>query len=77
MNNSTISTNKQRGVYSEIINPDNSALYHTNPIGGPDESLYINTQQRQKIPKASGLSKKPELATHNRQAQKRKTMEKL
>jgi hypothetical protein len=36
MNNSRISTNKQRGVYSEIINPDNSTLYHNAAIAGPD-----------------------------------------
>lgn len=62
MNNSTITTNKQRGVYSEIINPDNSIIYHNATTTGPDESLYISTQQRQKIPKAVGISKKPELA---------------
>jgi hypothetical protein len=65
MNNSTITTNKQRGVYSEIINPDNSTIYHNATITGPDESLYISTQQRQKIPKAVGISKKPDL-TKNR-----------
>jgi hypothetical protein len=59
MNNSRINTNKQRGVYSEIINPDNSVIYHNATITGPDESLYISTQQRQKIPKATGLTKKP------------------
>ncbi len=36
MNNSRINTNKQRGVYSEIINPDNSVIYHNTTITGPD-----------------------------------------
>ena len=61
MNTSVISSNKQRGVYSEIINPDNSALYQNSAIGGPDESLYINTQKRQKIPRANGLKAKAEI----------------
>lgn len=76
MNNSTITTNKQRGVYSEIINPDNSLIYRDATITGPDESLYISTQQRQKIPKAVGLSKKPDISK-NKLQEKRKTMEKL
>lgn len=67
MNNSRITTNKQRGVYSEIINPDNSTIYHNTTITGPDESLYISTQQRQKIPKAIGLSKKPEIVKDHQQ----------
>lgn len=58
MNTSAISSNKQRGVYSEIINPDNSALYQGTGAVNPDESLYINTQRRQKIPRANGLKSK-------------------
>lgn len=62
MNTSMISTNKQRGVYSEIINPDNSALYQNGTVGGPDESLFINTQKRQKIPKANALKSKGDIS---------------
>ena len=78
MNSSFIHSNKQRGIYSEIIIPDNSGIYQGQLVGGPDESLYVHTQQRQKIPKASGLSKKNgTFSAHNRANQKRKTMEQL
>lgn len=78
MNNSAIHSNKQRGIYSEIIIPDNSTIYQNQLVGGPDESFYINTQQRQKIPKASALPKKDNnFNINNRASQKRKTMEKL
>jgi hypothetical protein len=78
MNNSAIHSSKQRGIYSEIIIPDNSLNYQNQIIGGPDESLYINTQQRQKIPKATALPKKDNAFNlNNRASQKRKTMEKL
>lgn len=61
-----------------MIIPDNSVTYQNAPIGGPDESLYINTQQRQKIPKANALPKKDSAFNlNNRATQKRKTMEKL
>jgi hypothetical protein len=77
MNNSAIHSNKQRGIYSEIIIPDNSGVYQ-NTSGGPDDNLYISTQQRQKIPKAAALSKKePAFQQGGRATQKRKTMEKL
>ena len=76
MNNSAIHSNKQRGIYSEIIIPDNSGVYQS--ASGPDDNLYISTQQRQKIPKATALSKKePALQPGGRATQKRKTMEKL
>jgi hypothetical protein len=78
MNTSSLSTNKQRGIYSEIIIPDNSAIYHNTVGGGPDESLYINTQQRQKIPKANALNRQGNsFNPSSRATQKRKTMEKL
>lgn len=61
-----------------MIIPDNSVIYQNQPISGPDESLYINTQQRQKIPKANALPKKDSAFNLNSRAtQKRKTMEKL
>ena len=78
MNNSALHSSKQRGIYSEMIIPDNSVSYQNQPIAGPDESLYINTQQRQKIPKANALPKKdPAFNLNSRATQKRKTMEKL
>jgi len=78
MNNSAVHSNKQRGIYSEIIIPDNSGVYQNQLVGGPDESLYINTQQRQRIPKASALPKRDNNFSLNGKAtQKRKTMEKL
>jgi len=78
MNNSAIHSNKQRGIYSEIIIPDNSALYQGGLVGGPDDSLYVHTQQRQKIPKANALPKKDSnFSLNNRASQKRKTMEHL
>ena len=77
MNTSTINSNKQRGVYSEIINPDNSALYQNAPAGAPDDSLFINTQRRQKIPKANALKSKGTISQFARQTEKRNTMEKL
>lgn len=78
MNNSALHSSKQRGIYSEMIIPDNSVAYQNQPIAGPDESLYINTQQRQKIPKANALPKKDSaFALNSRATQKRKTMEKL
>lgn len=77
MNSNVISSNKQRGVYSEIINPDNSALYQNSAIGGPDESLFINTQKRQKIPKANALRSKGDINQLARHNEKRSTMEKL
>ena len=78
MNPNAIQSNKQRGIYSEIIIPDNSGVYQNQLVGGPDESLYINTQQRQKIPKASALPKREDKFTVNgRTNNKRKTMEKL
>jgi hypothetical protein len=78
MNGSFIHSNKQRGIYSEIIIPDNSGVYQSQLVGGPDESLYINTQQRQKIPKASALSQKNgKFTLNNRANNKRKTMEQL
>ena len=78
MNNSALHSSKQRGIYSEMIIPDNSVTYQNQPIGGPDESLYINTQQRQKIPKANALPKKDSAFNlSSRATQKRKTMEKL
>jgi hypothetical protein len=36
MNSSAIHSNKQRGIYSEIIIPDNSAVYQNQIGGGPD-----------------------------------------
>ena len=36
MNNSGILSNKQRGIYSEIIIPDNSTIYQNQVVGGPD-----------------------------------------
>ena len=33
---SVIHSNKQRGIYSEIIIPDNSAVYQNGLVGGPD-----------------------------------------
>lgn len=77
MNTSAISTNKQRGVYSEIINPDNSAFYQASSIGGPDASLFIKTQQKQKIPKANALRSKGTISQIARHKEKRNTMEKL
>lgn len=77
MNSNVISSNKQRGVYSEIINPDNSALYQSSAIGGPDESLFVNTQKRQKIPKANSLKSKGDINQLTRHNEKRSTMEKL
>lgn len=78
MNSSAIHSNKQRGIYSEIIIPDNSVIYHNQLVGGPDESLYINTQQRQARPKASALPKKNNnFNLNSRVTQKRKTMEQL
>lgn len=78
MNSSAIHSNKQRGIYSEIIIPDNSGVYQNQLVGGPDESLYINTQLRQNRPKASALPKKDQTFTlNNRATQKRKTMEQL
>ena len=80
MNNSAVHSNKQRGIYSEIIIPDNSGLYQNQLVGGPDESLYINTQQRQRIPKANALPKRDKtfaMNGHSRAQTKRKTMEKL
>lgn len=78
MNNSAIHSNKQRGIYSEIIIPDSSGVYQNGLGGGPDESLYVNTQQRQKIPKASALPKKDNnFNLNSRASNKRKTMEKL
>lgn len=62
MNTSIVSSNRQRGVYSEIINPENSlasgvtqSLTQNNALAGPDSSLLIVTQQRQNVPKATGL----------------------
>jgi hypothetical protein len=77
MNTSVISSNKQRGVYSEIINPDNSALYQGNALGEADESLFINTQKRQKIPRANALKSKGDISQLARHKEKRNTMEKL
>ncbi len=88
MNQSRITSNKQRGVYSEIINPDNSILYQNTVMEGPHESLYISTQQRQKKPKANPISRHKgikqetnretaEEMHRERAANKRKTMEKL
>lgn len=77
MNASVISSNKQRGVYSEIINPDNSALYEGNTIARADESLFINTQKRQKIPRANALKSKGDISQMARHKEKRNTMEKL
>jgi len=74
MNASQISSNKQRGVYSEIINPDNSALYQNTQIGGPDESLFVNTQKRQKIPKANALRSKGDISQLARHKERRSTM---
>lgn len=70
MNTSIVSNNRQRGVYSEIINPENSlamgvwlTLTQNNALTGPDSSLLIITQQRQHVPKATGLKlrKTPEV----------------
>ncbi len=36
MNNSAIHSNKQRGIYSEMIIPDNSVTYQNGLVGGPD-----------------------------------------
>jgi hypothetical protein len=36
MNSSVIHSNKQRGIYSEIIIPDNSGIYQNQLVGGPD-----------------------------------------
>ena len=77
MNTSAISSNKQRGVYSEIINPDNSALYQNTNAGKPDDSLYINTQQRQKIPRANGLKSKAGVNQTASFVDKKKAKEKL
>lgn len=48
--------NKQRGIYSEVINPDNSILYNEGSLLGPDQSMLITTQPRQKVPKAMTLN---------------------
>lgn len=76
MNTSTINSNKQRGVYSEIINPDNSVLYQNASVE-EDEGLYVNTQRRQKIPRANALKSKEAINQLARQSQTQKTMKKL
>ena len=77
MNTSAISSNKQRGVYSEVIYPKNSENGQNSFAGDPDESLFINTQRRQKIPRANALKSKGEISQFARHKEKRSTMEKL
>lgn len=52
-------------------------MYQGNSIAGPDESLFINTQRRQKIPKANALRSKGDISQLARHKEKRSTMEKL
>ncbi|KAL4427402.1 hypothetical protein ABPG74_009674 [Tetrahymena malaccensis] len=62
-NNSIISTvPKQRGVYSEVINPDNSIFFGPNSQNGPDQSMSIMLTQKQRLPKAFTLSRKNNLS---------------
>lgn len=48
---------KQRGIYSEIINPDNSVLFGDSSMLGPNQQFLVQTTKKQTIPKAISIQR--------------------
>lgn len=48
-------TPRQRGIYSEIVNPENASQIKNDISKGPSNSLAIHVNERQRPPKAFSI----------------------